>query len=103
MSHPTNHRALKRKFPSFVGGKFNGRGLAFFQVLVNLKGVELETVVAVGGRNDELYVLTFFYRDDAGIEFIFFRRNANLAWSRTACSCVLRLGARPADHDNREQ
>lgn len=72
-------RTAEGERPGFVGSELDGGGVALLEQLVDVELAALETVIVVGGGDDQLNVLALLDFDDGGIELIFLRRHVNLA------------------------
>jgi hypothetical protein len=57
-------RALKWECSYHVSAELDVRGFAFFQELIDVKGLDLQSVIVVERGDDQPDAITLLYRDD---------------------------------------
>ena len=88
VTQPAKMRALEWECSCHVSAELYACGFTFFHKLIDVKGLDLESVVVVERGDDQLDAVTLLYGDDCGIVFILFGCNPDFL-------CVLiRMGAR---------
>lgn len=88
VTQPAKMRALEWECSCHVGAELYACGFTLFHKLIDVKGLDLESVVVVYRRDDQLDAVTLLYGDDCGIVFILFGCNPDFL------RVLIRMGAR---------
>ena len=86
VTHAAEVGTFEGKSPSFVRGELYGGGLAFFESLLDVKGLQLESVIVIGGSNDEFDVFTFLHSNGIRRKLVLLGRYLDLAYVRRRLS-----------------
>lgn len=70
MVYAAKIRTLEGERAGFIWGELDRCRFALLELLVDVKGVQLESVIVVGRSDNELYVFTLLDPDGIGRKFI---------------------------------
>lgn len=85
MAHATVHRAFEIKGTGLIGGELNNRRVAFLEYLIDVIACDLDSVVAIGGSDDQTDLLPFLYGNYGGVKIVVLSRYIELMEIRLGC------------------